>query len=288
VFALILALAASFLRPGEGRQLVLMQPLVIGLVQLAALVIRFDSNPVAWLLFGALSAASLILAARRAEFRFAPPVALALALLLILAKALVDDDPLVPFVAAATTLMFAGVSIPLSRTDCFSRTLTACGALAGPILILRVLRPELLPPAGWGLTAALLSLGALALLWLHRAPSGGRELPELALAVAAVTAAVLLATAGHDLTPHDFVSATWLAVALALVAAGIRLRDKPLRLAGLILLTATILKVFLLDAAALSGVLRIRSFLGLGVALIGMGKLYGTVLRAERKVRRGD
>jgi uncharacterized membrane protein len=32
-------------------------------------------------------------------------------------------------------------------------------------------------------------------------------------------------------------------------------------------------------------VLRILSFLGLGVALIGMGKLYGTVLRAERKSR---
>jgi uncharacterized membrane protein len=287
VFVLILALAASFLRPGEGRQLALMQPLVIGLVQLAALTIRFDSNPGAWLLFGALSAASLILAARRPEFRLAPPVALVLALLLIAAKALVDDDPLVPLVAAATTLMFAGVSIPLSRTDRIARTLTACGALVGPILILRLLRPELLAPTGWGLAAALLSIGALALLRIHRTPSSGRELPDVALAVAAAAAAVLLALAGHDLTPHDFVSATWLVVALALVAAGIRLRDKPLRLAGLMLLTATILKVFLLDAAALSGVLRILSFLGLGIALIAMGKFYGTVLRAERKVRHG-
>jgi uncharacterized protein YjeT (DUF2065 family) len=64
---------------------------------------------------------------------------------------------------------------------------------------------------------------------------------------------LLLAMAGYDLTARDFVSATWLALALALVAAGIRLPDKALRLAGLILLTATILKVFLLDAAELRG-----------------------------------
>ena len=39
----------------------------------------------------------------------------------------------------------------------------------------------------------------------------------------------------------------------------------------------------LVDAGQLEGVLRILSFLGLGVALIGMGKLYGTVL--GRKVQ---
>ena len=184
-----------------------------------------------------------------------------------------------------STLMFAGVSIPLSTKDRVLRTLTACGALAGPILILRLLRPELLSPLGWGLAAAALAAAALALLWLHRKDSAGGKLPDSAMVAAGATAALLLALAGYDLTARDFVSATWLVLALALVAAGIRFPDKALRLAGLILLTATILKVFLLDAAELKGVLRILSFLGLGIALIGMGKLYGTVLRAERKVR---
>ncbi|HEX8216893.1 MAG TPA: DUF2339 domain-containing protein, partial [Allosphingosinicella sp.] len=55
------------------------------------------------------------------------------------------------------------------------------------------------------------------------------------------------------------------------------------RLAGLFLLTATIVKVFLFDAAALTGLLRILSFVGLGIALIGIGTLYGTVLRSEGK-----
>ena len=74
-----------------------------------------------------------------------------------------------------------------------------------------------------------------------------------------------------------------LVVAIGLLVAGIRLPDKALRLAGLILLTATIAKVFLIDASELEGIWRILSFLGLGIALIGIGRLYGPVLRAEAK-----
>ena len=78
-------------------------------------------------------------------------------------------------------------------------------------------------------------------------------------------------------------------VAIGLILAGMRLPDKALRLAGLVLLTATIVKVFLVDASELEGVLRILSFLGLGIALIGIGRLYGPVLRAEREeAARGD
>ncbi|MGA9583126.1 MAG: DUF2339 domain-containing protein, partial [Allosphingosinicella sp.] len=288
LFVVGLALAASLLRSGQGAQPALVQPLIVGLVELALLVIRLDTDPRAWLLFGSLAGIGLWLGYRRPEARFAPPVALALALLLLLTKAPVDSDPSVPWTGAAITLMFAGVSIPLSTRDRVLRTLTACAALAGPILILRLLRPESLSATGWGLAAAALAAAALALLWLHRKDSAGRAMPDSAMVAAAVTAALLLAMAGFDLTVRDFVSATWLALALALVAAGIRIPDKALRLAGLILLTATILKVFLLDAAELQGVLRILSFLGLGIALIGMGKLYGTVLRAERKVRESD
>lgn len=285
LFVVALASAASILRSGGGRPLALMQPLIIGLVELTVLVIRLDTDPRAWMLFGALAAVSLWIGARRAEARFSTPVALALALLLLLVKAPIDRDPWVPWIGAAITLMFAGVSIPLSRNERVLRILTACGALAGPILILRLLRPETLSPLGWGLAAAVLAAAALALLWLHRMDSAGRKMPDSAMVAAGATAALLLAMAGYDLTVRDFVSATWLVTALALVAAGIRIPDKALRLAGLILLTATILKVFLLDAAELRGVLRILSFLGLGIALIGMGRLYGTVLRAERKVR---
>jgi uncharacterized membrane protein len=285
IFVVALAVAASLLRSKEGRSLALMQPLVIGLVELAVLVIRLDTDPRAWLLFGSLGAISLWLGARQPEARFAPPVGLTLGLLLLLIKAPVDSDPSVPWTGLAITLMFAGVSIPLSTKDRVLRTLTACGALVGPILILRLLRPGLLSASGWGLASAALAAAALALLWLHRKDSAGRKMPDSAMVAASATAALLLAMAGYDLTARDFVSATWLVTALALVAAGIRIPDKALRLAGLVLLTATIVKVFLFDAAELQGALRILSFLGLGIALIGMGRLYGTVLRAERRVR---
>lgn len=73
-------------------------------------------------------------------------------------------------------------------------------------------------------------------------------------------------------------SPTLLLLALAWLAFGIRSGARDLRLAGLALLTAVTLKVFLVDAAALDGLLRIFSFLGLGIALIGIGWVYNRFL----------
>jgi uncharacterized membrane protein len=55
-----------------------------------------------------------------------------------------------------------------------------------------------------------------------------------------------------------------------------------LRIAGLSLLTVVTFKVFLIDAAALTGLLRILSFLGLGVTLIGIGWAYGRVINIDK------
>ncbi|HEX9931496.1 MAG TPA: DUF2339 domain-containing protein, partial [Allosphingosinicella sp.] len=76
-----------------------------------------------------------------------------------------------------------------------------------------------------------------------------------------------------------------LLLSAALIVGGVLLKDKAVRLAGLGLLTATILKVFLSDAAALEGLLRILSFFGLGIGLIGVALLYGPILRAEAGAR---
>jgi uncharacterized membrane protein len=107
-------------------------------------------------------------------------------------------------------------------------------------------------------------------------------MPGIGGFAAGATATLLLAVAAYDLVSSDFVSAAWLLIAVGLLLAGIRLPDKGLRLAGLLLLTVTISKVFLIDAAALEGVLRILSFLGLGGALIWIGRFYPKVLNAER------
>jgi uncharacterized membrane protein len=73
-------------------------------------------------------------------------------------------------------------------------------------------------------------------------------------------------------------SAGLLVLSVMWLALGIRRGSKLLRVAGLSLLTAVTLKVFLVDAAALTGLLRILSFLGLGIALIGIGWAYGRLM----------
>lgn len=77
-------------------------------------------------------------------------------------------------------------------------------------------------------------------------------------------------------------SAALLALAIGWLVVGIRMGIALLRVAGLALLTLVTFKVFLIDAAALQGVLRILSFLGLGIALIGIGWAYGRVMRIGR------
>jgi uncharacterized membrane protein len=138
----------------------------------------------------------------------------------------------------------------------------------------------------------------LSAIWLYAARRGEEDPklsgPWLIAFLAALLVGVALMVrqgfhgailAGQDRTIAEFYfySLAGLLVAIGLLVAGIRLADKALRLAGLILLTATIFKVFLIDASELKGLLRILSFLGLGIALIGIGRLYGPVLRAERE-----
>jgi uncharacterized membrane protein len=136
--------------------------------------------------------------------------------------------------------------------------------------------------------------------WLYRARRGAGGAPRsglwLILSLASLVLGGMLTVRqlfqGPLLNGPDLPSAesygyslAGLLLSVALLLAGIRLPDKALRLAGLVLLTATTVKVFLVDAGALEGVLRILSFLVLGIALIGLGKLYARVLNAEGRLR---
>jgi uncharacterized membrane protein len=276
LFAALLGVAASLPRSGQGRWWVL-PPIMVALVEVSILVGRDDIAPVAWLVFGVLAVAALLLAHLRAEHRFAPPLALLLALLLLAIEVGLAGHALEAPVAVAVTLLFAAGSLPGVAKGRILPTLTASAALAGPFLILRVVAPDLLGPPAWGMLGASLAASALALLPLGRRAGETRRGRH----GVAGTAALLLAVAARDLVPHDLLSGAWLLLATGLLLAGIRTADKALRVAGLALLTATVCKVFLVDAAELEGVLRILSFMGLGVALIGIGMLYGRVLRVQ-------
>ncbi|WP_426958580.1 DUF2339 domain-containing protein [Muricoccus radiodurans] len=69
-------------------------------------------------------------------------------------------------------------------------------------------------------------------------------------------------------------SGAWLAFGAALLALGIRQGSKALRLASLAVLGLTVGKVFLVDMSELTGLWRVLSFLGLGLALIALGRVY--------------
>ncbi len=78
-------------------------------------------------------------------------------------------------------------------------------------------------------------------------------------------------------------SAGFLLLALFWLWRGIAGGLRWLRLVGLLLLAAVSVKVFLIDAAVLEGLLRVFSFLGLGLSLMGIGWVYGRLLGRESR-----
>lgn len=225
-FIVLLALAAATVRPGPGRELGLIQPLAIGIVQLAVLVARTDLGFAAWLLFGTLAAASMALAALRPGYRLAPPLAVLLALGLLLAKALAGQDPLVAPAAAGIAILFGlgGLALALWRGRLLW-TAIACAGFAGPALIVRAARPELLERPAWGALMLALALGPAVVAWLNRNRASATAPADLALLVAGAAAALLLGSAARDLLPRELAAAGWLVVALVLALAARRLGD---------------------------------------------------------------
>ncbi|HEV7689169.1 MAG TPA: DUF2339 domain-containing protein [Hyphomonadaceae bacterium] len=80
-------------------------------------------------------------------------------------------------------------------------------------------------------------------------------------------------------------SAVWIVFAIVTLAIGLARHSVPIRHAGMAVLLLSVAKVFLVDMASLGGVLRAASFLGLGVALIGIAFLYQRLI--FRPVRTG-
>jgi uncharacterized membrane protein len=73
-------------------------------------------------------------------------------------------------------------------------------------------------------------------------------------------------------------SVGWILYGVALLAAGILRGGATLRWASLAVIVLAMGKVFLLDAAVLTGLYRVASFLGLGLSLMAIGYLYQRVV----------
>ncbi|GAA5123795.1 DUF2339 domain-containing protein [Pseudonocardia adelaidensis] len=83
-------------------------------------------------------------------------------------------------------------------------------------------------------------------------------------------------TAGHAL-----VTVSWTAVALVLLARGVR--RPALRIAGMVLVAAAVAKLVLFDLVALDGLARVAAFLGAGLVLLAAGTRYARlVAEADR------
>jgi uncharacterized membrane protein len=150
-----------------------------------------------------------------------------------------------------------------------------------------VLNPALVPQAVGGLpllNLAVLHAGLAAAWFWTLPPHRPIRTIGIGLTIAIMLAAVRQATHGSVMTggistlENGGYSAVLLGAALFWLWRGIAAAARDLRIAGLALLTLVTFKVFLVDAAALDGVLRILSFLGLGLALIGIGWAYGRFL----------
>ena len=74
-------------------------------------------------------------------------------------------------------------------------------------------------------------------------------------------------------------SGAWMAIAVGLMVAGLLGGVRALRIAATAVMAMVVIKVFLVDMAGLTGLWRVLSFLGLGLTLIGLGRLYGRLGR---------
>jgi len=229
LFVVALSVAASLIRPGEGWHLDFLRPIGIGLAQLALLVARIDLGASAWGLFGLLALAAILLSTRRREYELLPAFALALALILLAAKAVDTTDRLAPMAAAGITLLFgvAGLIGAARSREHLPWTAIGAVAFAAPAIILRFARPEHFGQPAWGGLMVLLASGPILLAWLRRKDAAGGE-PEAPLAIAAASALILTGLAIYDLAIDDLRATLWLLLAAATAFAGSRLAARSL------------------------------------------------------------
>ncbi|HYF53363.1 MAG TPA: DUF2339 domain-containing protein [Salinarimonas sp.] len=175
----------------------------------------------------------------------------------------------------AIGLGLAGLGLGLAVNPLFSGE----PVLGGPVI--NSLAAAYLLPA--------LLAGALALAARGHRPGwyvAGAAALGLALLVAYATLAIRRAFQGPEIgiwrstSPGELwtYSAALVAIGAALLAVGLWRGWREARLASAVVIAAAVVKVFLVDLANLEGALRAFSFIGLGLALVGVGLAYQRLL----------
>lgn len=154
----------------------------------------------------------------------------------------------------------------------------------GPIVIANLATMHFAAVAAW----AWIFSARLPAIWQVKGLSLAMMIVTTGFKVRQAFQGTLLSGADVSNSENYAYSAAFMLLSVAWLALGIRTGLKILRIAGLLLLTLVTLKVFLVDAAALAGLLRILSFLGLGFALIGIGWAYGRVMQPKNDISATD
>jgi uncharacterized membrane protein len=176
---------------------------------------------------------------------------------------------------ALAALALAGIVMGLAV---FANPLVTGEPVGGPIFNLILL--------GYGVPALL--AGVLAFITRATRPRAygtTAAIAAVALALAYLTLQVTwfyhgpVLTAGTTSDAEQYTySAVWLGFGVALLAAGIWLRSRPVRFASAAVTILTVLKVFLVDMSNLTGIYQALSFIGLGIVLLGIGWFYQRLL----------
>jgi uncharacterized membrane protein len=135
-------------------------------------------------------------------------------------------------------------------------------------------------------------LGLLFTRYYGAAGSGARKLAALFVGLASFfflsfqvrhlwqgTVSLNTSTSSGELYTYSVV---WLLMAVAAMLAGGLRQWQNLYRGGLVLLSVVILKIFLVDLSDLDGLLRVASFMGLGLALVGISFLHQKIKPGAR------
>ncbi|GMN13811.1 DUF2339 domain-containing protein [Altererythrobacter sp. MTPC7] len=205
---------------------------------------------------------------------------------ILLAIAIALSRPL-PRIGAQPMLRTAVAALSLAHFAWFT------GGVHNPLLTAQAVGP--VPIANLALAAGTVALAAT---WIIRRATVGRAQVRLRQALDAVAMIIVVAVAlallrqmfaGSVLTSQplgqseDLLrSLLGIVLAIAFLIAG-RMRDEQSwRIGSLVLMVLAVAKVFLVDAAALEGLLRIASFMALGFSLLGIGWLYARQLGTRK------
>lgn len=180
---------------------------------------------------------------------------------------------------------FSGVALVFGNMLFANPMLSESAVVHGGTVLNSLLLAFLLPSMVLGIAASKFTFNRSPQHQIARTLFGGFSL--LTFIVYGTTIVRLIYNGGDRMSVFNFAvsnaeqytySVVWLVFAIVLLAAGLVRRSRALRVGSAIVMILTVAKAFFVDMAALEGILRAFSFVGLGAVLIAMGLVYQRLL----------